>query len=516
MNAEDEKKAIETESAVQTECEDITDTGESSLNADEAKDDSLSDLAKMAIGKELKSKFTTQSNGNVTNQYIFNIDNMSGNISSVQKEGSASATKADVRQYKLNERQDCADFVSEYKVSLHFAYAIAIAMFEYVPISDLQRLSESLLHRFDKFPKEYDENGNEITTNINPFISQDTIQNIIGAQTCKVSFTTRYEKVTERCLTFDDKREAIMENIWELFPMIRSEITSWLIETYFAFSYRNEFSTSCFVKALYNIVKIDFGDSMNRLFQQLVSREENKYLMIRLMLLLVEDASTRENACEILKRWAASPKWLWEVSLVVYALGDEEMSLSKEIEKILTLKILDNSNDGWSIYFIGGQMIESPRLRSLISRIINKLETVSNHNKNNHRIAAVYLMAISNAYQFIDKENVTLPLVAVDNKKQIEDIESLLHKIFADFGLRHYLFDILEAYLGEINSYSVSERLLNQLKSYFYVIARKSERFNVDSQRFLLRLKSKQNETAKEILGFLQEKLPMNKGLMKL
>lgn len=512
---------IESETTIKTAEEvQCTPLDKNNEKTNDAKDHgSPEDFAKKAIGKELGNKFATQNDGNVTNQYIFNIDSMTGNIASIQKDDLVSKVAANNRQYKLNERQDCSDFVTEYKISLHLAYAIAISMFEYVPVSDLQRLSESLLWRFDKFPKEYDENGNEVTTNISPFISLDAILNTIGARVCKVSFVSQFENVTERCLSFEELRDKVMENLWGLFPMMRSEITSWLIETDFAYSYRNTFSTSCFVKAMYNIIKTDFGDSINRLFPQLVSREENKYLMIRLMLLLVEDNETKKNAYEILRRWATSPKWLWEISLVVYSLADEELSFKDELEKTLMRKILESFDEDWgdwSIYFIGGQMINSLRLRNLISHILHTLATDGGRGKNEYAVAVIYLLTISNAYQFVGKKDVALPLVAVDSKKQVEDIEILLHKVFSDFSLRHGLFEVLEAYLEEISRYETTERLLNQLKSYFYVIAKKSERFNGDVQRFLVRLQAKRNKIAKEILVFLQEKLPLNKELMKL
>ena len=459
------------------------------------------------LKKNLGSKFATQNDGNVTNQYIFNIDRMTGDISSVQKEEPATKVAANVRQFKLYERQDCTDFVGEYKNSLHLAYAIAISMFEYVPVSDLQRLSESLLRRF---PKTYDAEGKEVKTHISPFISLDAILGIIGAQTCKVSFATRFENLTERCVCFANHHETIMENLWDLFPMLRSEITSWLIETDFVYSFRNAFSTSCFVRAMSNIVKLDFGDSINRLFPQLVSREENKYLMIRLMLLLVDDAETRKNACEILRQWAASPKWLWEISLVVYALAEEEPPYSEELEKTLKGKLLLGFNedwDDWNLRLIGGQMVDSQRLRSVISGILNKMATSEARGKNEYMASVIYLIALSNAYSFVDKDDVALPLVAVDSKKQLGDIEQLLYKIFADFSLRHGFIEVLEAYLTEIDEYNVSDRLRNQLKSYFYVIGKKSGRFLGDLQRFLLRLKSRGNKIAGEISEFLQEKL---------
>jgi len=393
-----------------------------------AKDDSglgsnVEDIVKKALGS--KGKYTNQNDGNITTQYIFNIDRMDGNISSVQKEVPLASASKDVKAYNLQDRKECAEFVAEYKTSLHLAYAIAASLFEYVPVSDLQRFSEGLLRRF---PKMHDAEGNEDKTHNNPFLSLDAILGIIGAQTCKVSFNSRFENVTERCVRFENTREKIMENLWESFPMLRSEITGWLIETDFAYSFRNAFSTSCFVKAMFNIVKQDFSDSINRLFPQLVSRVENKYLMIRLMLLLVADSETKKNACEILRDWAKSSKWLWEISLVVYGLADEELPYTEELKKTLTDKIRDilDEDDDWSVHLISGQMINSPRLRSLVSVILNKLADRNKRNNSEYLTAVLYLLIISTAYAFVDDEDVALPLVALDGKKQLENLECLI------------------------------------------------------------------------------------------
>ena len=285
------------------------------------------------------------------------------------------------------------------------------------------------------------------------------------------------------------------------------------------YSSRNAFSTSCFVNALANIVKLDFSDSINRLFAQLTSREENKYLMIRLMLLLIDDATTKVNACEILKRWAASPKWLWEISLVVYALSNEELVYKNELEQTLTRKILNSFDENWAawnIHLISGQMINSLRLRNLVSGILHKIIMNASNGESEYAAAVIYLLIISNSYLFVDQDDMTLPLVAVDNKKQIEDIEGILYRVFSDYTLRHGLFTILEDYLEIINGYNVTERLLNQLKSYFYIIAKKSTRFNGDVQRFLLQLQIRGNKNAEAILSFLQEKLSSNKELIKI
>jgi len=457
------------------------------------------------------SKFATHTDGNITNQYIFNIDKMSGDISSVQKDRLTIKNNPGAKSYKLHERQDCSEFVYEYKTSLHLAYAIAVALLEYVPISDLQKLSDSLLRRF---PKTLDAEGKEVHVYRSPFISLDDIINIIGARICSVAFSSPFGDVTERCVYFENARDRVIGNIWELFPMLRSEITGWLIETDSSFSFRTAFNTRCFVNAIVNIVKLDFGDSINRLFQQLVSREENKLLIIRLMLELIKVDDTKKNACELLRKWASSPVWLWEVALVVYSRAEEELSYTNELERLLTRKLLNSTvsdwND-WSIFLIGGQMISSARLRSLIAAIMHKLIAEKNEDNSINHVCLIYLLLVSNAYKFIDKNNTALPLVAVDNKKQLEDLAVLAPPIFSDYILRHSLFMLLEAYLIEINGYTVTDALLNRLKSYFYIIAKRLPRYINDIKRFYAQASFKNNKTAKSIYQFLDDKFLLNK-----
>lgn len=390
---------------------------------------------KEAVDKYLATKFFTKNvDDGIKN--MFNTDSMAGGISTVEKEKSTAAQSGEKKPYKLHERSECSAFVSEYKTSFHLAYAVAISMFEYVPVSDLQSLSERLLRRL---PKTLDAEGNEDKTHTNPFLSLDEILGVIGAEPCKVSFTSRFENITERCVCFPELHIRVMENLWDLFPMIRSEITAWLIETDFIYQFRNAFSTSCFVQAMFNIVKLDFGDSINRLFPQLISDHKNKYLMIRLFLLLTADENMKKNACEILKRWLSSPGWLWEIPLVIYAQSNVDLPFKDELERTVINKIRNRFDDveDWTLTLIGGQMVISPKLRTLVSAIFKKLMLEDSKDKNkNFEVALIYLLSISNAYQFVTNENMTLPLVAFDNKQQVENIEAIILHIIADFNLR--------------------------------------------------------------------------------
>jgi hypothetical protein len=471
------------------------------------------DDVKGFVKKALGSKFATQNDGNVTTQYIFNIDSMNGDISSVEKEKPAAKSTNSAKTYKLYERVDCSEFVAEYKTSLHLAYAIAISLFEYVPVSDLQRLSERLLKRF---PKTLDADGKEDKTHINPFLSLDAVLAVIGAETCKVSYTSRFENITERCVCFPEQHQKVMENLWELFPMLRSEITVWLIETDFISQLSNAFSTSCFVRAMANIVKLDFGDALSRLFPQLTSDPMNKYLMMRLFILLTDDEETKKNACEILKQWSTSSKWMWEIPFVVFAESDQDFAFKTELERTVRNKIIDGFDDEeeWAMKLIAGKMVTSKKLRTMVAEIFGKLFGEAKTTQDKTAVAIVYLLTVSTAYMFVDKEDSVLPLVAFDTKQQANNIQPVILRIITDFQLRQGLFDVLEAYLNEINDYEMTSALTNSLKSYFYVLAVHVPRYYGDIVRFLMRLQGK-NNIAKDILQFLQEKINENKELMK-
>jgi len=512
-------KAGETDSAMKPDTEQHSTSTEKSQEANGQKSaGNINDFTKKAVGKGLGSQYATENYGNVETQNVFNIYEMKGDISMVRKI-SGGETASDDRQYRLNERQECSIFVKNYQVSMHLAYAITASVYEYVPVGDLPFLSRSLLERFDALPyreKEYDKNGNEIFRHRSELISVDDISGIIGTSPLDVTFTTRFEDITERCISYDNAlRESVRNNLWSAFPGIRGVITSWLIQTDFSHSYRNALSTTCLVKAVYNIVKMDFGDAMSTLFPQLESNDKNKYLMIRIMMLLSEDEATKKNACALLKQWASSPEWLWEISLVVFSQTNEELPFVNELERTLAKKLAndyDKDWGGWSTYFVAGQMMDSLRLRNLVSQILHKLITKNNRSNDEYSMAVIFMLLVSNAYQFVDENSLALSLVAIDSEKQLEDIQPLLCKIFSDYDLRHSLFEVLGAYLAKLDGYNfTTKRLMNQLKSFFYVVAKKSERFNGDIQRFLARLQNKGNGTAKQISAFLQDKIPSNK-----
>ena len=464
--------------------------------------------------KKTRAKYVTQNDGNITNQYIFNIDKMIGDVLDVVKERATIEPPKKAKRYKLHERSDCSKFVNEYKSSLHLAYAIAISMFEYVPVSDLQSLSDRLLKRF---PKTLDSEGKEDKTYTNPFLSLDEILTVIGAETCKVSFKTRFENITERCICFSTAHDKVMENLWDLFPMIRSEITAWLIETDFIYQFRNAFSTSCFVRAMFNIVKLDFGDSINRLFPQLESNPHNKYLMMRLFLSLVEDTAMKKNACEVLKRWASSASdWLWEIPLVVFAKADTDLPFRDSLKRTVNKKMINcfEDDEEWDLTFIGGQMVTSAKLRTLVSEVFDELISESGRSKDkNYAVAVIYLLTTLNAYRFVEKDDMVLPLVAFDSREQSKNVEAVLLKTITDFSLRQGLFDVLGAYLNEIDEYEYSPEFLNRIKGFFFTLSIKAPRYYNDITRFLSRLSK--NETAASILEFLQEKINPSKELLK-
>lgn len=495
VNEDNTHTTIETETVNQISNEDKKSSEQRNRNIDTFKE-------------ALLSGNINQNDGNITTQNIYNIDYMAGNILSIKDE--SNMTKAE-KQYNLYERSECSEFVNKYKKSLHLAYAIAISLFEYVPVSDLQNLSDRLLMRFEDT---LDSNGFEDRTYTTPFISLDNILSIIGAKTCIISYASRFENITERCVCFISQQKKIMENLWELFPMLRNEIISWLIEVDSAFKNNNSFSTDCFVRAMVNIVKFDFADSLNRLFPRLVSEPKNRDLLIRLFITLTKDEETKENAYEVLKQWSCSLKWLWEIPLFIFAEDIPSYFFERELQETLQKKILASlESDEWELKLICAKMLTSVKLRSMVASVFEKIFTRSDSKQHKDSVSLLYLLTIYESYMFVHKANMTLPLVAFDNLQQSDRIKPIIIYIINDYTMRHMLFNLLEVYINQIDCYEISTPLLNRIKSFFYILAKNSLGYYNDILRFLSQLQRK-NRTAEGIMRFLHEKISIGKDLL--
>lgn len=495
VNEDNTQTSIETETSNHISNEDKKSAEQRNRNIDTFKE-------------ALLSGNINQNDGNITTQNIYNIDYMAGDILSIKDE--SNMTKAE-KQYKLYERSECSEFVYKYKKSLHLAYAIAISLFEYVPVSDLQSLSNRLLMRFEDT---LDPNGVEDRTYTTPFISLDYILSVIGAKTCIVSYASRFENVTERCVCFISQQKKIMENLWELFPMLRNDIISWLIEVDSAFKNNNSFSKDCFVRAMVNIVKFDFADSLNRLFPKLMSEPKNRDLLIRLFIILTKEDETKENAYEVLKQWSRSLKWLWEIPLFIFAEDIPSCFFEHELEETLRKKIMASlESDEWDLKLICAKMLTSLKLRSMAASVFEKIFTRSDSKQHKDSVSLLYLLTIYESYMFVSKANMTLPLVAFDDLQQSDKIKPIILYIINDYTMRHMLFNLLEVYLNQIDCYEISPYLLNRIKSFFYILAKNSLGYYNDILRFLSQLQRK-NNTAIDIMRFLHEKISTGKDLL--
>lgn len=456
------------------------------------------------INDVIKSKYNMQNNGNIETQNVFYISNMTGDILSVKEEQSNVSPNKNEKKYELYNVSDCKDFVSKYEVSLHLAYAISISLFGYVPISNLQNLSKRLLRHF---PEKLDGDGKKDETNCSPFLSLDNILSVIGAEICHVTYSSRFKNIEVRCVCFPQHKDKIIKNIWEQYPMLRSIITTWLIEADFISQFRDAFGVNRFVEAIANLVKLDFEDSVNRLFPQLTSNPSNKYLLTKLFIILTNDPDTQENANIILKQWSSSSKWLWEIPLAVLSSKPKDLPFPLELEHTVGSKLLNcfnNKDDDSPIKLISFKMISSPKLRSMVASVFEKLFRESKEKHNETSIAVIYLVTVINAYTFIDNKNIILPLVVFDTKQQLKKIKPIILKIIADFPLRKGLFYILEVYINEINNYEISDSLMNGLKSFFYILGKEAPKYYNDIIRFLKQIK---NKTANDIIKYLQEKV---------
>ena len=112
------------------------------------------------------------------------------------------------------------------------------------------------------------------------------------------------------------------------------------------------------------------------------------------------------------------------------------------------------------------------------------------------RIVQVYINIVRHSYYLVSESFVELPLVACDTKKQQEYIMPVIEQAMSVYHLRKQLYVILKTYLKELSVYEYSERVLNHMCAYFYVMTLSGENYR---QEILEILKKSNNRISAQI-----------------
>lgn len=461
----------------------------------------------MADVEEAKKKFNSGDmtvNGNQADNLI-TIQNavINGGISSASynvREVLLNSHSID-KEYNLSIPEQFAEFGETVRGGEHFAIAIILCVFEYVEMDDLQGLKSKLLA---ELPKVTDETGTEKGPYQNAYLSIDNLLKSINGEIVVLDSG-------ERCVRLGVSRSSAMKNLWQQFPEMRSHIASWLTEVAVSFEYRTNFDTFQITAAFVNILKLDFTAGSVHILSRLYSSKNHYWLLGFIALELYKDSEYCHQILPLIFEWLDSgSSWKWKSAVYVYAnsKNDDSKNFGEKVRKVLMrqynyFEYTGKNNKDY--HFLGIMLMSSGRLRTLISSTLgDRVNSTSNSNKKRLN-GLCYLVMIQYGYYLVSPQNTDLPLVACDDKKQLEKLLPVLEVVLLRNDIRLMFFNTLQSYLREISRYGIEKKTINHLKAFFQFISQRDKRFCDD---IILFLKKCDCKLAEEIVDHLVNVLP--------
>ncbi|ATW26933.1 hypothetical protein [Candidatus Formimonas warabiya] len=439
----------------------------------------------------------------ITNNYYGNslaIDNMNGNINSFKPN---ETTKRGKQNYHLEDSTDCDQFVSDKKASRTLAYALVLSLFEVTAVSELPSFTQSL---YQELPQNPDEKERAQMENAESYLSQDTILGMIGAERGEIEFTSRLGTFTSQCVRFTENQQSqkILENFWNLFPNIRNSMIHWLISISGQERIKGSLAFNQIISAFSKLIQIDFKYGMDEIYPRLLSDPNNIYLLFGITRELFKVERYKNNMDELLKKWATTRGgWLWRIPCMAY-IQKLEGEYTREIEDAIFSRIVSALESkpfqNTDLKYIGENLIYSDRFRNLISAHLHTIfsKDVLSYKKN---VCFIYFSLVHYAYFSVTKNRPQLPLVACDSRQQVEKLLPMLKFLFSKKIMRDLIFDLLAAYLVEIDAYNIP---MEKLKIFFHCIAF-SDRSYYDHILFFLGRKMPKTCTSAEEVYILLE-----------
>lgn len=443
----------------------------------------------------LEKKFQVEGNRAVTQIFIQSLETL--NTSASPCPSTSSINTCD-KLYNLKCRSECIEFVEHYQNSEYLIFAIILGTFEMVGSGDLSLLKNSL-QEFLPLHETLDKDSTQVRVSYNPYISLDTILHVIGGR----HFVTDDGR---QCIGFGDDSENILMNLWELFPMLRSAIISWLLRLNDDHPCNTAFDAYQIATAFSRIISLDIIDAKTKIFLPLYSNPNNAGLLGSIAYRLYQNISLREEMDKIVLAWARSKRfWLWRPAVLVYSFLEDgsnlEIPLKRALEKRLT------SMEKADFNFISAVLMKKPRIRTLFADVFYRAYRAASSKEEKQTIAQTYVRFVNNGYYRVCSSRQALPLVACDTKQQQEFLAPLLVQVMVVYSTREQLYLILHAYLEEISRYSVSTELRAHLCAYFYNLTRAGSSYCQDVLWFL---KKCNNEVANQIYTQLVSHLTSN------
>lgn len=425
--------------------------------------DSVSDLKQE---KHIKNKF--QAEGNTAQQQVF-IQNLNwSNQYQEQHQQKNYCVKAP-KKYNLRDVRQCTEFIEAYGNSEYLAAAIILSTFEAVTLADFSDLQETLMKYLPTVEApEHDETRETGATfsSLNPYISIDTIMAVIGGK--------RYvAKDGQICIGLGNDSKKALFHILEQFPRLRNAIVSWLIRVNETYQYQTYFDAYQITTAFARIASFDMTDAEQRIFIPLYSNPKNVGLLGNLICKLYKDMETKGDAENILMRWIHSESvWLWKPACLSYSFLTEDqvpVSFESDLRESICGKLMQFNRYDWS--YISVLLMDSMVIRSVFADIFSDMYGRLKRRDEKELLAQKYINLIRRGYYRVSDSHMELPLVACDTQKQQESLRQIIAQVMSVYRLRKQLYIILEAYLNELSLYHFSERMVNHITAYFYLMA---------------------------------------------
>ncbi len=474
--------------SVDEELEKVEDIGENDKD-EPAENEECNNSDDLAQKKVTENKFNVKGNSGHYQLFIQNLDNLYTNY--IPDQETKKSRTFPEKNYDLRNIDECVEFIEKYRDGEYLATAIIMCIFEAVPLGDLSDLKLNLMEYLPS--TEVLENEGTIinSSQQEPYLSLNTILKIIGGE----RFLT---EDGQQCIGLGENSIQALINIWEQFPALHSPVVSWLLSLSEIHEYRTTFGTYQIATAFARIISLDFVGAKKRIMSQLYSNHNNIGLLGTLAYKLCKEVGLWKEMEPIFSQWTKyDSTWLWKPACLVYHYfmeNGKSFTYETDLIKIIKKQLLQTKKT--DLTFISALLCQSRHFRTMLTGIFYTSYLNASTRDQKLTWAQIYVNIVRRCYYLVDDLYIELPLVSCDTKEQQNCLTHIIVQVMYIYRLRKQIYVIMEAYLKEISSYSLSINVINHISAYFYNMALAGTEYKQDVIAFL---KNCHNKAAKQI-----------------
>jgi len=438
--------------------------------------------------KQKLNEFNVEGNRAVNQAFIQTLNISANYIMDVEKEN-----KKQTKKFDLQKKEDCINFIENYKKSDYLAVAVILCVFEAVTVGDLPKLMVGIIEYLPDI-KVNEKDLKSISNNFpDSYISLDTILQTIGAKHLSTMDG-------QHCISLGINTVDPLKNVWEAFPVLRQVIISWLLSLVERQGEHSVFGYYQIVTAVSKVVSLDIRIAEQQVFPTLYGGSQHMWLLGNVVFKLYEKNINREYWDKLIIKWLKVRNgWIWRASYLTYALFVENEinnEYTLEIKKLLAMRIYSLKRS--DIIFVLNYLFLSDKIRTSFCEI---LDMAFKNGGNKEQIAVKYLLILRNGFYRIQHSRIELPLLICDEKKQQVHLRGVISYIMGKYSLRKQLYRILEVYIKEITNYKYSEKISQYIAAYFCNMALAGKEYIEENRFFLEKCECELAQSVAEILN---------------